>query len=85
MNLVLDEIVYERDKGCKKCAAEPLAPLDGANRPGYRGHKIRYHENVVPIMVIGGCDIGPPTAGYGSKQTDPSEVARQRRSRVWFG
>lgn len=72
MHLVLDEEVDQRYQSTKESTTEILSVLDGLGirgaqsnapqRPGESADNVGDHENVVPIMIVGRCDICPATA-----------------------
>lgn len=71
MDLVLNEIVDQRNQSSEEQAGHDFAVLDGtvvvrAERkatqgPRQGGHQVRDHEDIMPVVVIGRCDIGPTT------------------------
>lgn len=77
MNLVLDKKVYQGDDAAVECARQVFSVLDGdrigraqrktAKSPGNGGKEIGDHEDVVPVMVIGRSNIGPPSTREGAK------------------
>jgi len=87
VHLVLDEIVDQWHQCSKEKASHDLAVLDGttvvraqgqaAQSPRQGGHQIRDHENVMPVMVVGGGDIGPASAGQRPEDTDAGNNLRQ--------
>lgn len=94
VDLVLDKEIKRGEKSSKERRAQKLsvshsgwvrfgAQGNTSNGPGYGGDKVGNHENVVPIMVVGGCHIGPATAGKGSEDADSKDELGE--SRVWAG
>ena len=83
VHFVLNEEVNEWQYGGIKCTRKVLAVLDGGRVaraqsndtkcPGDGGEQIRDHENVMPIMVIGGCDVGPSTACQRAEDAHPED------------
>lgn len=88
MHFVLDEKVDERDDSAEKGAGHVLAVLDGvgvvgaqgeaAKHPGDGGHKIRNHENVVPVVVVRRSDVGPAAAGESAEDTEKGDNLGKR-------
>ena len=81
MDLVLDEKVEHWDQSSEECASEILsvsnglgvgfgAQGDAADGPRYSGDEIGDHKDVVPVVIVCGCDIGPASAGEGSEDAD---------------
>lgn len=72
VDLVLNEIVDQRNQCSKEQASHNFTVLDGtavvrAERKATQGprqsrHQVRDHEDVMPVVIIGRCDIGPTTA-----------------------
>ena len=89
MDLVLNEVVDQWHQSSKEQASHDLTVLNRATvvraqsqtaqSPRQGSNQVRDHENVVPVMVIGGGDIGPTTTGQGSENTDTSHDLRQGR------
>jgi hypothetical protein len=83
VDLVLDEEVEHRHKGGEEGATKELAVVDGlgvvgaqgdaADGPGYGRDEVRDHEDVVPVVVIGRCDIGPASTGEGSEDANAQD------------
>jgi len=97
VHLVLDKEVYEGDDAAVKGARDVFPVLDrsgvgraegdAAESPGYGGQQVGDHEDVVPVMVVGGGDIGPAAAGEGSEDAPEGDeggqlVARPAREQV---
>ena len=69
VDFMLKEEIGGWHKSTEEQACEYFAVLDGlrigrtqsqtAKRPGYGDDKVGDHEDVVPVMVIGRCYIGP--------------------------
>ena len=87
VHLVLDEIVNQWHQSSKEKAGHDLAVLDGTavvgaqgqatQSPRQGGHQIRDHEDIVPVVVVGGGDIGPTSTGQSAEDTDTSNNLRQ--------
>jgi hypothetical protein len=86
MHLVLDKEVYQRHNSCKEGTGKVLSVLysgrvprtQGQNTGGPRNgsHKIRDHENVMPVVVIRRCDICPSSASQGAEDADTCNKLR---------
>ena len=86
MNLVLNEVVNQWHQSSKEEASHDLAIFDSpavvraqgeaAQGPWQGGNKIGYHENVMPVMVIGRGNVGPSAAGQGSEDAHTSDDLR---------
>lgn len=89
MDLVLNEVVNQRHQGTEKEACQDLSVLDctavvgtqcqTAKRPRQGRNQIRNHEDIMPVMVVGRCDVCPPSAGQGSEDPCPSNHFRKSR------
>lgn len=88
MNLVLDKKVNQRHKGAKEQTGHNLAVLGRApvlaqgktsQSPRQRRNQIGDHEDIMPVMVIGRCHVGPASAGEGPEQTNTRDHLRQGR------
>lgn len=89
MHLVLNEVVNQWHQGTEEEAGNDLAVLDGpavvraqrktAQSPWQGSHQIGDHEDVVPVMVIGGSDICPSTTGQSAEDANTSDNLRQSR------
>lgn len=83
MDLVLNEIVDQRNQSSKEQAGHDFAVLDGtavgrAEReatqgPRQGGHQVRDHEDVMPVVVVGRCDIGPTAACQCPEDAHPGD------------
>jgi hypothetical protein len=88
VDLVLDEEVDQRHKGSEEGATEELAVVDGlgivgaqgdaADGPGQSCDQVGNHEDVVPVMVVGRRDVGPPSAGEGSEDANTQDELGER-------
>ena len=77
MDLVLNEKVYQGHQRKKEAAREYFPVSYGfrivgaqdktADSPGECGHKVRYHKDVVPIVIICRGNICPTAACYSPK------------------
>lgn len=86
---MLNEIVDQWNQGSEEKAGYDLAVLDGptvigaeskaAQRPRQSRDKVRDHEDIMPVMIISGGDIGPSTTGQGAEDTHTSDNLRERR------
>lgn len=91
MNLVLNEVVDQWHQGSEEEASHDLTILDGttvvgaqrkaAQRPRQGRNEVRDHEDIVPVMIVSGSDIGPSSAGQGAEDTHASDDLRERRVR----
>jgi hypothetical protein len=80
LDLVLEEPISQRDDIEKETSTEKLSILESfpvwraqgeaAQCPGNGGHQVRNHENVMPEMVIGRCDVCPSSTSKCSKDAD---------------
>ena len=71
MDLVLNEIVNQWNQSSKEQTSQDFAILDGTavvraeckatQGPRQGGHQVRDHEDVMPVVIIGRCNIGPTT------------------------
>ena len=62
MNLVLNEKVYERYQCAKEAPCKELSVFnslwvvwtesEAPHRPRQRGDQVRYHEDIMPVMVV---------------------------------
>lgn len=87
MHFVLYEEINQRDHGPKEQYSSSLPVLHGpfvgwgchetAHCPGNRSHKIADHEDIVPIMIVGGCHIYPSATQNCPKQTNTSSCLGQ--------
>lgn len=83
MDLVLDEEVHQRYDCSEKTSCKDLAVFDGlyvrraqnvaAIGPRNGSDQVRDHEDVVPVMVVGGSNVGPTTAGQGAKDANAGD------------
>ena len=83
---MLNEKVNQWHKCTKKARCEDFSILDGlriwgaehqtAYGPGQSSYKIRDHEYVMPVVVIGRCNICPAAAGDGPKKSSTSHDPR---------
>lgn len=88
MHLVLYEEVNQRDQSSEEGACKYLAVLDclwvwraeheAAGSPGDGRDQIRYHEDVMPVVVISRGDVSPPSASERSKDAHPSNEFGKR-------
>jgi len=91
VHLVLDEIIDQGHQGAEKEACQDLPVLHGAvvvgaegktsKRPGQRCNKVRDHKNIMPAMVIGGCNVGPTTAHQCPEE--PRSKNHLREGGIW--
>ena len=91
MHLVLNKKVYEWDKRREESTTKDLsivyrlwirrAECETSNGPRQSRDKVGYHENVMPIMVIGGRHVGPASASQGSEDAHSGNKLWQ--SRTW--
>ena len=82
MNLVLDKEIDQRHERAKEEPTKNFAVFDRngvwraqsetAPRPRYSCHKVRDHENIVPIVVIGRGHVCPSSASQGSEEASSS-------------
>lgn len=89
MHLVLNKVVDQWHQCPEEEAGHDLAVLDGpaivwaqrktAQCPRQSGHQVGDHEDVVPVMVIGGSDICPTTTGQGAENANAGDDLRQSR------
>ena len=80
MDFVLDKVVYQRHECAEEQTGECLSIIYGLGvdrrggetpeRPRQSEYEVRDHENIVPIMIIGGCDVDPTSTEEGSCDTD---------------
>lgn len=92
MNLVLNKEVDQGYQGTKESTSDILSVPDGlwvrraesntAQCPGESAHNVRDHKNVVPIMIVGRCDVRPATACQGSKKARRGNEAREFGARL---
>lgn len=83
VNLVLDEPVDQRNQGteegtCKELSISDSRWVGGAQRkaadcPWERCHKVRDHEDVMPVMIIRRCHICPSTTGQCPEDANASD------------
>lgn len=86
MNLVLDEKVHQRHQSTEESARNVFPVLDrfgirgternAAGCPRNRKDNVRDHKNIVPVMVVGRRDVGPPAACESSDDAGPSDQLR---------
>lgn len=79
MDFVLDEKVDQWDQCSKEPSRKILsvldrlgvrwAEVDASGRPWDRKYQVRDHQDVMPIVVVGRRDVGPPSAGERSNKT----------------
>lgn len=91
VHLVSDEEVDQRYKRRKEGSSKELPILDGggvaraqgeaAKGPWQSGHQIRDHEDVVPVVVIGRCDVCPSSTGQCSEDANASDEFGEGRVR----
>lgn len=91
VNLVLYEEIDKRHKGSEEGPAKDLPVVDGlgvvwakgetSDGPWQGGNKIRNHEDVVPVVVVGRGNIGPSSTGEGPKDTHSKDELG--KGRVW--
>jgi hypothetical protein len=91
VNLVLDEKVDQRHKRGEKTSSKDLSIFERGGIVGAQGdtaycpwqscNKVRDHEDIVPVMVVGGGNICPSSAGQRSEDADTSNELGQ--GRVW--
>jgi hypothetical protein len=92
VDLVLDEEVDQRHQGSKESGGQVLAQSYGrrirrtqrnaARGPRQSRDNVGNHKNVVPVMIIGRCDIRPPPACQGSEDAHERNHAREFRARL---
>ena len=88
---MLDEKVNERYKSCEERATKDFSKIYGswirraegetANCPWDGGYQVRNHEDIVPVMIVCGCNIRPPSTSQGPEDTDTSDKFGQDRAR----
>jgi hypothetical protein len=91
VHLVLNKVVNQGNQCSKEQASHDLPILDStavvwaqrkaAQRPRQGGHQVRDHENVMPIVIIGRCHIGPTAASQGAE--DAYTCNELGQGRVW--
>ena len=82
MNLVLNEEIDQwhyraKKQSCKYFSifhSSRVVPAEGEapQSPRDCGNKIRYHENIVPIVIVCRCDICPTPTAERSEQSNSS-------------
>ena len=87
MHFVLNEVVHQRHKRPEEGSSQVLpipnrrgirrAQRQTSQRPRQRRNQITYHEDVMPIMVIGARNVCPPPTGQGSKDSHARHELRQ--------
>jgi hypothetical protein len=92
VNLVLDEEVDQGYEGRKEATSKELSVLEGcrvagaqckaAQSPGQSGDKVRDHENVVPVMGVGGRHICPSTTCQCAENANTGDELGERRVRA---
>ena len=92
MHFVLNEKVNQRHQCTKKARCEDFSILDGlriwgterqtTEGPWQGSYKIRNHEYVMPVVVIGRCNICPAAAGDRPKKSSASHDPRESRVRT---
>lgn len=85
MNLVLYVKVDQGEDAPIECARDVFPILDGgrvgraqddtSKSPRDGGQQIRDHEDVMPVVVIGGGDVGPAGASHGPEQSPEGDEA----------
>ena len=88
MDFVLDEKVDQGHQCRKESATKSRPPVKGSwvwwaehvapNGPGQGRDEVRNHEDVVPVVVIGGGHVSPTTAGECSEDADSSDEFGER-------
>jgi hypothetical protein len=91
MHFVLDEVVNQRNQCSKEQTGHDLAVLNSATvirakrettqGPRQGSHQVRDHKNVMPIMVVGRCHIGPTSTSQSPE--DAHSGNQLGKSRVW--
>jgi hypothetical protein len=89
VDLVLNEIVNQRNQCSKEQARHNLAVLDstavvGAERkaaksPWQSSNQIRDHEDIMPVMVVGRCNVGPTSTSQSTEDTHAGNELGQSR------
>lgn len=89
MYLVLDEEIDQWHQGTKEQTGHDFPILrstavvttqgDATQRPRQSCNQVRNHKDIVPVMVISRCYIGPTTTGECPKQSDTSNYLWQSR------
>jgi hypothetical protein len=78
VHLVLNEIIDQGHEGAEEQASQDLPVLDGsgirrterqaAQCPGQSCNQVGNHEDIMPIMIICGSNVCPPTARYRAEE-----------------
>ena len=92
MDFVLDKVVNQRNESAEEQASEHLPVLqrplviraqrNTAQGPRERGHEVRDHEDIMPIMVIARRDIRPATARQSPEHANAGNELGQRGIRA---
>jgi hypothetical protein len=92
VNLMLNEEVDQGYEGRKEATSKELSVLEGcrvagaqckaAQSPGQSGDKVRDHENVVPVMGVGGRHICPSTTCQCAENANTGDELGERRVRA---
>lgn len=87
VHFVLDKEVYEGDDAAIERARHVFPVLDRSRvgrakgdapeGPGYGRQQVGDHEDIVPVMVVGGGDIGPAAASECSEDAPEGDEGRQ--------
>ena len=83
MHLMLNKKPNQRHKRPKESIRRSLPILDRLrirwakhntpDCPGECSDEVRDHEDVVPVVVVGGGDVGPAAAGEGAEDADAGD------------
>lgn len=92
VHLVLNKEVYQWQYSSVKCARKVFAILysswvlraqsDHTERPRDGREQIRYHEDIMPVVVIGRGDISPSAASHCPENAHSEDELGQRRVRL---
>jgi hypothetical protein len=87
VDLVLDKKVNEGNQSGEESASKYLSILDGfgigraegnaTQCPRESCHEVRDHEDVVPVMIVGRCNVCPSSTGEGAKYSYAEDEARE--------
>lgn len=89
MDLMLNEIVDQRNQCSEEQTGHNLAVLDstavvGAERktaesPWQSSDQVRDHEDIMPVMVVGRCNVSPTSTSQSTEDTHAGNELGQSR------
>lgn len=87
VDLVSNEKEDQGNDGAVESARHPLSVLDrnwiwraegdAPKGPGNGRQEVRDHENVVPVMIVSRCNVGPASTGQSPENSPERNKARQ--------